>query len=422
MATVSSSVDQDTTIHTLSKMSCFKLPQSATRLQEVPSSELDLRSDQDIIAQLKTFQPITSEKNVWAFWDKGIDFVYPSYRLTVLNWVRKLGPSWTIRLVDLVENSPNNIYNYVDKSFFPDCFVNKTMDGSHAAQHAADLVRLPLIFEHGGVWMDVGNMLHTHLDTLFWDAISAPDSPYEMGIWIISGQIRKKWGSFGNFMLGARKGCTFIKNWHDGYKELWKGRRNVKDFHKLPLVEDIGLADGMADWGMEDQVKEMSDYVAQMLIGDRTRNLLDVSTGWNGREFFENKAFMVEGIRNGILGAIRTNYDGYKQVDLFTTRLDEPNLEKRQEAEDFVVEMLENSHMYKVYHNSAGETPALGDLVKKKELLDATHRPGTFGELYRYGTVHWRSTREVEGLKPEMNDDEMIRGMPTVASKECGRM
>jgi hypothetical protein len=85
-----------------------------------------------------------------------------------------------------------------------------------------------------------------------------------------------------------------------------------------------------------------------------------------------------------------------------------------------VVEMLERSHMYKVYHNSAGEEPALGDLVKREGLWDAIHRPGTFGELYRYGTVHWEPTREVECLVPQSIDDELIRATPTTPSTHEG--
>ncbi|KAH7366947.1 hypothetical protein B0T11DRAFT_251948 [Plectosphaerella cucumerina] len=394
----------------------FSIPKSATKLREVPSSQLDLRSDEEILSELGTFRPVNGEKNVWAFWDKGLEAMYPSYRCTVVNWVRKLGPSWTVRLVDLIDDSPNNVYRYIDQEWFPDCFNHRTMDGAHAAQHAADLVRLPLLFEHGGVWMDVGNMLHTHLDDLFWNHLTASDSPYEIGLWIITGQIRKEWGSFGNYMIAARKGSEFIRNWHNGYKELWRGRTNADGFHKLPLMKDIGLAEGMRDWDFADKVVHMSDYVAQMLVGDRTKNLLDVRTGWNGREYFENKVFLVEGIRNGILGAIRTAYDGKRQVDLFTTPLDDPSPEKRAAAEKFVVEVLEESHMYKVYHNSAGGLPALGDLVKKREFWDADHRPGTYGELYRYGTVHWASTRVVEPLTPEPATEQMFRATPTTAS------
>ncbi|CAG7559694.1 unnamed protein product [Fusarium equiseti] len=391
----------------------FSLPQKATGLRKIDPSLLDLRSDQEIITQLKSFQPITSEKNVWAVWDRGWDYMYPTHQQTVLNWVRRLGSTWTVRLIDFADGSPNNIYKHVNEDWFPECFINKTMDGKHAPQHAADLARLPLIYEHGGVWMDVSNMLHTHLDTLFWDHLSSPDTPFEMAAWIITGQIRNKWGDFGNYMVAAKRHCEFIKNWHNSYKELWKGRTNVDGFHKHPLIQEIGLAEAMRDPKHEEQIYWMTDYVAQMVLGDRTRNLVDVETGWNGREFWENKVFMVEGIKNGILGALKTNLCGQKQIDLFTTPLDEPGSTKREEAEEFVIEMLEKSYMYKVYHNSMAGNPALGDLIKKAENSDATFRPGTFGELYRYGTVHWEPTREVERLEPQRNGDELIYGTPT---------
>lgn len=395
----------------------FPIPKSATGLTEIPFSQLDLRTNSAIVADLKSYRPVTTEKNVWAFWDKGFDAMYPMYKSTVINWVKKLGPSWTVRILDLVDGSPNNVYKFVDESWFPDCFNNRTMDGRHAAQHGSDLVRLTLLYEHGGVWMDVGNMLHTHLDELFWNHLTAPDSPYEMAVWIITGQIRKQWGSFGNYMLAARKHCEFIKNWHLGFKALWEGRTNVDGFWKIPMMQDIGLAEGMRDWNDDAGTHAMSDYVAQMLIGDRTKLLLDVETGWNGLEFWNNKVFMVEGIYNGILGALVTDLDGQRQADLFTTRLNDSDPRRREAAEKFVVRMIEHSHMYKVYHNSGAGVPALGDLVKKKEYLDACDRSGTFGELYRYGTVHWKPTREVERLEPQNTGEEMIRATPTTAMK-----
>ncbi|TDZ25665.1 putative glycosyl transferase FCK3 [Colletotrichum orbiculare MAFF 240422] len=409
----------------------FPIPPSATRLVKVPDSELDLRPDALILAELLTFRPVTSEKNVWAFWDRGLASMYPSYTHTVTNWVRKLAPAgWTVRVLDLVPSSPNNISNFISPSTLPDCLVEGTMTGPHRAQHASDLVRLPLLSAHGGVWMDVGNMLHTHLDTLFWNALSPSSSsssssststntPYELGLWLINGQIRRAWGSFGNFMLAARKNSPFIANWHAGFSHLWRGRTSSAAFHAHPLVREVGVADGMADWSFADKIPEMSDYVAQMLIGDRTRNLVDPTTGFDGRDVFHHRAFLVEGIRNGILGAVKTDYSGARQVDLFTTSLAEPDEARRRAAEEFVVDVLENSHMYKVYHNSAGGPPALGDLIKQDAFKDATHRPGTFGEMYRYGTVHWRSTREVERVVPPPSEEELIRATPTMTEAEC---
>ncbi|KAI2604451.1 uncharacterized protein GGS25DRAFT_508290 [Hypoxylon fragiforme] len=55
----------------------------------IPSSHLDLRPSSEIFSGLRSFRPVTSEKNIWAFWDKGLDAMYPSYLHTAINWVRK---------------------------------------------------------------------------------------------------------------------------------------------------------------------------------------------------------------------------------------------------------------------------------------------------------------------------------------------
>lgn len=408
-------------------MAKFAIPQSATCLVEVSESKLDLRSEAEILEELHSFRPVTSEKNVWAFWDKGIDVMYPSYHHTVINWVRKLGPEWTVRVLDVVEGSPNNVYKFLDEAWFPECFLNKTMDGSHASQHTANLVRLPLLVEYGGVWMDVGNILHTHLDQLFWDRMTVPGSPYELSLWITSGVITKRWGCFPNFIIASRKGCAFIRNWHNCYKELWKGKTNCIGFHKHPLIQDIGLADGSVVfrdpqhnlYSMEDA----SDYGAHMLIGERISNLLDVETGWNGREFFEKRTLLSEGIRGSSLGALVSGgFNGQREAEFFTTPLDEADEEKRHAAESFIVQMLENAYICKVFHNPLADPVAgphaFGDLIKREEFRDADHRPGTFGEMYRFGTVHWRSEREVEYLTPQPAEIEIIRATVTASSQE----
>jgi hypothetical protein len=43
----------------------FSIPNAATSLVEVPESQLDLRPDSEILAELAVFRPIESEKNVW---------------------------------------------------------------------------------------------------------------------------------------------------------------------------------------------------------------------------------------------------------------------------------------------------------------------------------------------------------------------
>lgn len=79
------------------------------------------------------------------------------------------------------------------------------MTGPYVGPHSADLIRLPLIYVHGGVWMDAGTLIFHDLDDICWSRLEDPESPYEMAGFIIpqGGAMRKR---FLNHFIAARKG------------------------------------------------------------------------------------------------------------------------------------------------------------------------------------------------------------------------
>ena len=116
-------------------------------LLHIPHSRLDPRTDEEIAETLCTYRPVSSEKNVWAFWDKGFRELRPWCRRNILAWVRRLGPSWTVRVLDLVPDSPNHVYQFVTPDNFPATFNEGTMDGPNRAQHASDFTRLAVLLQ-----------------------------------------------------------------------------------------------------------------------------------------------------------------------------------------------------------------------------------------------------------------------------------
>lgn len=114
------------------------------------SRATDLRAQEEIVAQLLTYRPVTREKNVWAFWDKGWAAMHPWVQRNVVDWVRRLGQEWDVRVLDTVSGSPHNVARFVDEDMLPATFTR--MDGPHAGQHSSDIVRVPLLYLHGGVW------------------------------------------------------------------------------------------------------------------------------------------------------------------------------------------------------------------------------------------------------------------------------
>jgi len=125
-----------------------------SKLEYVPHEQIDSRSDAEILESLKQHAPVTSEKNVWAFWDKGVDAM-PGWCLrNVMGWVRILGSEWTVRVLDSVPDSANHVLKFVPEELLPETMVQGTMDGPYVGAHSADFVRTAVIYVHGGVWQD----------------------------------------------------------------------------------------------------------------------------------------------------------------------------------------------------------------------------------------------------------------------------
>lgn len=167
----------------------------------------DHRSDDEILQSLTQHAPITSEKNVWAFWHTGLSDMPAWCRRNVVDWVRICSPSWTVHVLDNVPTSPNYALHHVDRDMLVQAFIERTLDGPYVGQHSADLVRGAVLSQHGGVWMDVGSILTRHLDRVCWDRIQDPNDPYQAAIAVQPSQ------GIMNYFVACRKEDPFIRRW-----------------------------------------------------------------------------------------------------------------------------------------------------------------------------------------------------------------
>lgn len=64
----------------------------------IPTEKLDLRAGSEIVSTVWRYRPVTSEKNIWAFWDGGWGNMRPWTQRNVIAWMRRFEPSgWTVR-------------------------------------------------------------------------------------------------------------------------------------------------------------------------------------------------------------------------------------------------------------------------------------------------------------------------------------
>ena len=83
------------TFSMLSAHPASNLPPGVT---PIPTGKLDLRAESEIVSNLLAYRPVTSEKNIWAFWDGGWGGMRPWTQRNVIAWMRRFEPSgWTVR-------------------------------------------------------------------------------------------------------------------------------------------------------------------------------------------------------------------------------------------------------------------------------------------------------------------------------------
>ncbi|KAH7040884.1 glycosyltransferase [Microdochium trichocladiopsis] len=392
-------------------------------LVRIPPSKLDLRSDDEIAALLQTRRPIVSDKNVWAFWHTGFQAMQPWNRRNIINWTRRLGPEWTVHVVDRVDGSPTNIFNYVDKSpqWFPRAFLENTMDGPSVGPHSGDLVRLPLLWLYGGVWMDAGTLLFRHIEDICWREIEDPASPYEMAGFII--EMRPEIDTMLNGFIATKRHNDFVRKWHEIYLELWRGenqegggghKTNAAGFHKHPLLAHLPLLKPPVDKlncpDLNVMTEAFNDYLAHFLCFERLRTLVDDGKDasgqdkFDGPEYYAKKMWFAPAMQELWAFQQQTGWSGTRQFELLNTHRDNKAQEKDDlwtQAESFVHEALANTATMKLSHGPAGALDSfLADLWDSEEHQDKDIAEGTFAAYLRYGSVHYDQIRVIEPVKP----------------------
>ena len=91
----------------------------------------ELGADFGILESLGHHVPVTSEKNIWAFWHSGVESMPAWCKRNVIDWVQ-ICDGWTVRVIDSVPNSPNNALRFIAADLLPAAFTKGLMDGDYA--------------------------------------------------------------------------------------------------------------------------------------------------------------------------------------------------------------------------------------------------------------------------------------------------
>lgn len=357
---------------------------------------LDDRTDEQILESLMKAAPVTSEKNIWAYWDTGLEAMPAWCKRNVIGWARLCGPSWTIRVLNTVPGSVNHAFNYIPPEMLPETFVKGTMEGPYTGPHSADFLRGACLYLHGGVFMDVGIILIRSLDQICWTRLADFHSPYRVCVPQMYGNV------IANHFVASRKEDPFIKRWHDLFVHLWKGRTTYEGIGTDPLVSFAWSLDFSESqkrgyqWEFAVDPPVVFEYIAQVLAWLRLCMLEDAGDGFSCADYARDHILWFDALEENWGAETAVGFRGQEAFEALATSRDaDPESPAYKTASKLVWRLLTRSSMQKISHGKhLNKTPALGLLWDLKENDGKDNEPGTFAELLRFGSVHFEQTRK----------------------------
>lgn len=384
-------------------------PIDQSKLRLLPRSHTDERTDDEILDALSRPPPVTSQKNVWAWWDSGLMNMRPWCQKNVIDWVRLLGPQWTVRVLDTVQDSLSNWRNFLNPESLPECFRNGTLHGPHAKTLGSDMARLPCLVEHGGVYMDVGIMLFMDLDSLCWRQMEDPSSSYEVTLPLVDPTLAS--GTVGNFFIAAPKGSRLLERWMRIFLAAWEDRTECTGMSRQPLFSHL-VKEGNMSQNLRDSPDYALDYFSHLLSWDRLRLLQDPTDGFNGPNYCRNHVLLL-GYNECASAAMLTENDGTRQFKLLSTRYDQDMASPEfQEAQRFCDHMLSSTAMFKLYHFREHDMATLAEIWDRPENAGADRKSGSFAEYLRQNSVRFAQSRKITPIKfPPVTEEILVSGL-----------
>jgi hypothetical protein len=217
-------------------------------------------------------------KKIWTYWND--ENMPPSVDLCIKSW-RKINPDYEIIIM-----TKKNYREYVS---IPDSIANHpNMNDSHA--RFADLLRIYVIAEHGGIWADASIIMNQAINEWMYATTTSAEFygfhtfyKYERPHYIIE-----------NWFFAAPPNSSFVKKWRDEFIRLAEYPTVADYIHHLD-----GLGVDFKDWTGDPHYLTM--HAAVVKIQQIDKHLMD-------------RIFLIKSEDGPFRYLFKNNWDAYKSL------------------------------------------------------------------------------------------------------------
>lgn len=160
---------------------------------------------------------ISPDYPVWVFWWQGEDQA-PELTQVCIRSIKKYSSNHEVRIM-----TRNNIRAFVE---LPDFIYQKVDEGKMTLTHFSDVLRMALLYQHGGLWMDATLFITRDF---FGEIVGRPLYTNR-----IEGKVDHSFVSeyqWSSFLLGGAKGNPLFGSVLSLLLEYWRTRNSLVDFY-----------------------------------------------------------------------------------------------------------------------------------------------------------------------------------------------
>lgn len=169
---------------------------------------------------------IGDNKIVWLLWWQGIDNAPDIVKLAVKSMIEQ-NEGYDIVVID-----KNNYSNYIS---LPDNIIDKLNNESMTLTHFSDILRMVLLAEYGGVWVDATLLCTKGLDKLNMDSYK---------FYTIKHELYSDWhvckGLWTGFFMATGKNNPMFYFFRDMFYKYWENENSLICYFLIDCIMSIG--------------------------------------------------------------------------------------------------------------------------------------------------------------------------------------
>lgn len=227
---------------------------------------------QTLAQDYSTFSIVDTNMNwqpiIWVYWWDGFENAPQIVQVCLTSILRE---NSNINIICL---DKNNVFDYIQ---MPDDIIEKHEQGTIGRAHFSDIIRLSLLTQYGGLWMDATLLCVKSLPEQIW---SADFYSCRQGLYDPIQPSHLRWAGW---LLGGKPGFPLFSFSRDALIEYWRKYDQVVDYLLMDYVFDLAY----------ETIPDVKSAVDSLEISNRQTDELmaSINQPYN-KSFFDNETYI----------------------------------------------------------------------------------------------------------------------------------